>query len=157
MKVIGDTTRPNPDQQHIISDNTSGLLWTPEPPPTDPSLKFTFAHPFERMRCPAVNLYMPFLDKDASGLLSLRRITTLTHHTSGFHGIVFSYDDGTEQLYGSRGVIKADGSTAWCLEQSFSVSGGEGEYISGIRTTSRAHPSTTEQVIRRIIVSRSPN
>ena len=155
MKVIEDTTTPNPGQRNVISNNSSGLLWSPEPPPVDSNLKFTFARPFERTRCPAIHLYMPFLDKDASRLLSLRRITALTHNTSGFHGIVFSYDDGTERLYGRRGVIEQDGSTTWCIEQSFAVSGGEGEYISGIRTTSRESSATGEQVIRRIIVSSS--
>lgn len=156
MKVIEDTTKPNPGQRHIISNNMSGLLWSPEPPPVDPNLKFTFSRPFERTGCPTIHVYMPYLGKDASRLLSLRRITALTHHTSGFHGIVFSYDDGTERLYGRRGVVERDGSTTWCIEQSFSVSGGEGEYISGIRTTSRQSSTTTEQVVRRIIVSSSP-
>ena len=72
---------------------------------------------------------MPFLGENASNLLNLRRVVALIDPKTGFYGLAFAYEDGSEVLYGRRRVVPSAFSTRHCVEQSFPISGGEGELI----------------------------
>lgn len=79
--------------------------WSPDPPFVDNRFQYAFGQLFENTRVPYIHLHMPFLGRDASRLLELRRITALIDTKSGFPGFAFAYDAGSKALYGRRRVV----------------------------------------------------
>lgn len=69
----------------------------------------------------------------------LNRITATLDRSPGlFKGFGFSYDDGTEEFFGTRSAFQNASSRRSCVEMSFPVSGRDGELVTeiGVRTRS---------------------
>ena len=131
-----------PDGTEIISSGRP--LWIPEPPFVDERLRYAYGRPFKNADIPSIYFHVPFLGENAAKLHNLRRMTALIDPGVGFQGFVFAYDDGREDLFGRRSIMEADRAALYLpfqrryvLEQTFSISGGEGEYIVGARVSSR--------------------
>ena len=69
----------------------------------------------------------------------LNRITATLDRSPGlFKGFGFSYDDGTDEFFGTRSAIQNASSRRACVEISFPISGRNGELVTeiGVRTRS---------------------
>lgn len=140
MQLMEYRSEPNSGPLSIPapSDNEAGNpIWSPDPPFIDNRLQYTFGRPFEETSAPSIHLHIPFLGKDGSKLLQLRRITATVDPETGFHGFAFAYGDGSEVLYGRRHVVDIRFASRCCVEQPFPINGGKGEFITQARITTR--------------------
>lgn len=84
-----------------------------------------------------MHLRIPFGGEDGSRLSSLSRITGLLDGAIGLHGLIFTYEDQKEVLYGARVSPRCAGPSRICVEQSFLIDGPGGERIVEITYSSR--------------------
>jgi hypothetical protein len=123
------------------------LLWNPFPPPDNESQQLLCTEPLHRTEYFSIHHYMPFGGSNGSRLKHLCRVTALIDGRTGLHGLSFSYDDGLERLFGQRYVLGSFGELRYCVEQSVSINGGCGEYITSCEVFTRNSAATQRRTI----------
>lgn len=125
------TSAQNPSPEPILWKSTLPPKNSHRPTHSRPSKDPLTLSPF------LMHLYIPFGGKDGLRLDSLTRIAALLDGAIGLHGLIFTYDNREEVLYGARVSPRCAGPSRVCVEQSFIIDGPGGERIMELKYSSR--------------------
>src|SRR3569833_2077924 len=137
-----------------LDDICTPTIWSPHPPPARANLDLTVPTTQRVTRTDdfLIHLFVPYGGPSGTKLSGLSRVTAIVDGRTGFLGLAFSYDVGSEDLYGRRTVLDPKGSIRHCVEQSFAINGNEGERIVGFEIRFAMKPQLSNRTIDSIKV-----
>ncbi|KAJ9155580.1 hypothetical protein NKR23_g1739 [Pleurostoma richardsiae] len=133
---------PSPPRSSNDQEQLKATLWNPYPPQDEPNSFIQFPPSGDEARQSSIFcLNMDFAGLCGKDLRHLTRIVALLDGASSvFRGLVFVYEDGREQLFGTRRPFDIADRNRLCSEMSFPIDGSKGEGIVELQVAYDNHP-----------------
>jgi hypothetical protein len=130
---IADLAKGDKNEPVTTGDGMSVEIWNPKVPNDQPQWNSPMAFPRQSFN---MCLDMDFGGADGRLLELLTMVNIfMGEFPAVFHGISFTYIDGTERFYGSKSYRLRTARKYKCIVQSFPLAGDRGEFISKVETS----------------------